>query len=300
MYEILFWDSIGKFTGDQTREQVFEKVYNLFTRIGIPLTLAQLLKADVYGVYEKTVVGFSYAGPSCHKLKAKSTLEELHEIVTPACMRRLRSDGKPEYSSGFDRACHQLYTRSVECWRWYKDCWKALNDPDLMPEPKASRIETSSMEFLASLKPFGKSGHIYPHVLAAHVPKQVRSFKMDISVYQTQFSEHGHKSLKDAGRRLANGCKAGPAESVAIGAYTRLVCDKEQTVMSHNRDTNTKSETEQLLELSELRSNLRKVVLCVEEQAIAHERTTRAETKRKIASDLKLERDLDKFRSTEY
>ena len=87
---------------------------------------------------------------------------------------------------------------------------------------------------------------------------------------------------------------------MAIDAYTRLVCGKEQKVMPHSRDTNTKSETEQLLELSELRSNLRKVVVCVEEQAIAHERTTRAETKRKIARDLKLERDLDKFRSTEY
>ena len=73
-----------------------------------------------------------------------------------------------------------------------------------------------------------------------------------------------------------------------------------QQVVPHSREVHTKSETEQLMELSAVRSDIRKEVVSVEEQAIDHERTIRAESKRKIASDLKLERDLDKFRSTEY
>ena len=35
LYTILFWNNLGKFTGTQTREQMFEKVYNLFLTIGM-------------------------------------------------------------------------------------------------------------------------------------------------------------------------------------------------------------------------------------------------------------------------
>jgi len=75
----------------------------------------------------------------------------------------------------------------------------------------------------------------------------------DLSHYQTQFDEHDHQYLKDAGHRLTNGARAGPAEVLTIKAHERLqgpACEGGRTVGG-------KSETEQLLQLSAMRKALR-------------------------------------------
>ena len=133
---------------------------------------------------------------------------------------------------------------------------------------------------------------IYIHM--AHVPDQFRRFLLDLSNYQTQFNENDHQYLKDAGRRLTNGAKAGPAEQLAIQSYKKLVKGKEISVQGHSRSTSTMSEVEHLLELSTMRKELRRRCCTVGELALQFERLNRSEASDKLATRLKVERNLDK------
>jgi hypothetical protein len=158
----------------------------------------------------------------------------------------------------------------------------------------AGELDVLTMSFLDSLVPFGKSAHLYPHLLAAHVPDQPRRFKKDLWRYQTQFNEHMHQDLKDAGHRLSNG-HHGPAEEVCIKSYVRMVKGVEKSVKSHTRVINTKSEVEQLMEISTAKKALRDNCLSAGEKAMEFQKSIRKEQTRKAADDLKIERDLDKF-----
>ena len=93
-----------------------------------------------------------------------------------------------------------------------------------------------------------------------------------------------------------NGCRAGPAEDLVIKSYKKLIKGKEKAVQSHKRTMKTKSETEQLLELSNLRKVLRRQCPSAGELALEYQRTIRKETVGKAAANLKVERDLDKFK----
>jgi hypothetical protein len=291
LFENLFWKNLQRFNRGAKPEEIWEVVYKLMLSVNVPLTKASLTKSDICGVYEKTVTGFSYAGPQCAKLQSQRFLDEMHAIVTPPQMRACREDGKPDVmSQGFDRACHTLFVRSQECCRKYKACWEVMNDGALTPHKKADKLDNVTIEFLESIQFLGQSAHIYPHILVAHVPTQFRTFKLDLAEYQTQFNEADHQYLKDAGRRLTNGSKPGPAETVAVDAYKRLVNGKEQTVRAHAKTTHTKAEAEQLLELSTMRKDLRMRCLTAGELALEYQRTLRKEAASKRSVNVKLER----------
>ena len=296
LFEGLFWKNLLRFNRGASAEELWERVYDLMQSVDVPLTKVSLTRNDTCGVYEKTVTGFSYSGPQCAKLQQQRFLDEMHAIVTPPQMRAVGPDGSPNLlAPGFDRACHSLYVRSRECSSKYKACWAVMNDSALTKHQKADRLDTMTVDFMKSIQFLGQSAHLYPHVLVAHVPKQFRTFKLDLKEYQTQFNEADHQYLKDAGRRLTNGSKPGPAETVAIESYTRLVKGKEQAVKAHSKTTHTKSETEQLMELSVMRKDLRKRCLTAGELALEYQRTLRKEAASKRAVNIKVERDLDKL-----
>lgn len=119
----------------------------------------------------------------------------------------------------------------------------------------------------------------------------------DLWLYQTQFNEHDHQYLKDAGHRLTNGARAGPAEELTIKAHERLVNGKVIPVQEATRSVGGKSETEQLLQLSAMRKALRNKILTAGEHLIEYQRTLRKEATSKVAMRLKLERDLDRIRN---
>lgn len=142
-----------------------------------------LKQKDTCGIYEKTVKGFSYAGPSVHKIQSCSVVKRMLDLVCPPSRRKFGKDGQPEHSDpNFDQACFELYNCSMAAWDKYNECWDLLNNDDLSPQDKADQLDVLSMQFLAAMMPFRQSTHNYPHLLAAHVPDQLRRFLRYLSV----------------------------------------------------------------------------------------------------------------------
>ena len=115
-----------------------------------------------------------------------------------------------------------------------------------------------------------------------------------MSIYQTQFNEAMHQYLKDAGRRLTNGCQSGPAEEVVVPGYKRLVNGEVQQVPEHTKSMNTISETQQLLGLSIVKKALYAKCTTTGEKDVEYKRMIQKEMSRKVAGDKKLERDFSK------
>ena len=112
-----------------------------------------------------------------------------------------------------------------------------------------------------------------------------------MSVYQNQFNEMMHQYLKDAGLRLTNSCQFGPAKEVVVPGYERLVNGEVQPVPEYTRKVNTRSEAEQLLQLSTVKKALRAKCTTPGEKAVEYKRTTTTEKRRKEAGDRKMARD---------
>jgi len=160
---------------------VWKEAYDLLKKVRVPVKETPRLEGETCGVYEKAVSLFSYADPSVHKVQSPVFIKQMREICVPLGRRRLAADGRPDYTDpNFDQACYEHYNKSVEVWDKYNQIWDLLNDRrpqwgDL--KHKADVVGVMAMDFLEFLSVnFGRTAHNYPHLLAAHVPDQMRRF----------------------------------------------------------------------------------------------------------------------------
>jgi hypothetical protein len=160
----------------------WKQAFDLLQKVSVPVKETARLEGETCGVYEKAVSLFSYAGPSVHKVQNPAFVEKMLEICVPLNRRGLTADGEPNFADpNFDVNCYEHYNKSVKVWDKYNQIWDLLNDrrtqhADL--NHKADEVGVLAMHFLEFLSVnFGRTAHNYPHLLAAHVPDQIRRFQ---------------------------------------------------------------------------------------------------------------------------
>ena len=111
-------------------------------------------------------------------------------------------------------------------WKHYKEeCWgvlckRATTTAEILA--KADAVETAGKIFLRMVvAAYKKTGHLYPHILAHHVPQQLRRLEIDLWELMMQAIEHLNKWVKSRQLQTTNKHK---------------IKDQESEVRSHNRD----------------------------------------------------------------
>ena len=274
-------------------------MFDILKKAGVSIRKLKLPDKAVCGVFQHSVSTCSYAGRDCHRVQSDLTLEKIGEALYPRERREQLADGGPDFlSEGFDMAVWEGYHKFVRCWADYNACWSLLNDHSLHKNEKATKLRPLAMKFLQTFNAsYRQTTHVYPHMLAAHVPDQLEHMDTDLWKSQTQPIENKHGFLKDAAANRVLKVSPGPAETVLKKAYTRVVRGKIQVVKEHHTKVKTCSSTEQLLTISAMTHHLRTVCTSVEQELAREAKTLHHERVRKEASRLKLERDLDAFKN---
>ena len=153
------------------------RFHKLLSDIGVKIPRARLAKNDVCGVYEKSVRGYSFAGPACAKIQEPVVLDALLNIVYPASRRATLDDGRPNLThKDFNLECFQGYKNAKSVWDKYQECWYELNVLGGDRKEKASQVRHLAFVFVEEFaKCYKRTTHLYPHLLVAHVPDQIEN-----------------------------------------------------------------------------------------------------------------------------
>jgi hypothetical protein len=185
----------------------------------------------VCGVHFKSLISISVNGKDANAILDKDIEEHLHSKVNPVEERAMLADGTPDYNDPhFVTATYESYTKAKKIWKIYRSNWSQINDQSLDRETKAKRCEELGMKFMKWWAKGKKTTHIYPHLMAAHLPAQIRQLGVDITRVQTQSMELGHQPIKKDARTACNGRKPGPAEQIVVKGYNRMVYNKTTKV----------------------------------------------------------------------
>jgi hypothetical protein len=114
------------------------------------------------------------------------------------------------------------YKKYCSVWAYFKDeVWAVIVDTSLEREIKARRVEIAGAEMCRLWRvAFGASSVQYLHYLAAHLPKQIRTFTTDIYHLQIQGLEHNNKLRKQmATAKLVNFHKPGKQGLSTVTEY---------------------------------------------------------------------------------
>ena len=256
-------------------------------------------KTLVCGVWYKSLISISINGKDANAILDKEVEEHLHSLIHPAAERAEKTDGSPDTTdSQFVQATFDEYKKSKRLWRIYRKCWHMLNKEGLDRETKATRCEKLGMDFMKWWAKGKQTTHIYPHLMAAHLPAQIRQLGVDITRVQTQSMELGHQPIKRLGRSGCNGREPGPAEKIVVKGYNRMVYNKktkkmqEEPVKSHTTTVGgMASRAVQLLEGAALRSHLDEMFNGKMDKFVEADALKRQEDARRQARTVKLERD---------
>ena len=159
-------------------QTIWKRFYDKLKDIGVKVPVAKLSKAETCGVYEKTVRAFSFPGPACAKVQSWAALSSLLDIVYPPSTRVTLPDGRPNYHDpNFNQECFDGYQKASRVWEKYNLVWDVLNDLNMNKNEKADEVETLAFEFVDDFsRSYKRTHHLYPHLLMAHVPHQLRLF----------------------------------------------------------------------------------------------------------------------------
>ena len=281
----------------------WKRAFDILKTVGVTVIKKSVPKTSPCGEWQATVTMSSYAGDDCNKLQSEPVLRHMRDLCFPESSRPAKDNGEPDVANpSFDQACWDGYHRNVAVWDKYNPCWDLLQVLDMNPQQKSSELRTLAMLFLDKLAAYKKTCHVYPHMLAAHVPEQIAALDVDPYYSQTQALEHKHQTPKEDGRRLIVGLTPGPAESIVIASYERLVFSKStgkmevQTVPEHRTTVKTVSRNDQLMMLATAREGVRNAVVTAEEELAMEKKALHKQRKQKNAEILKMQRDLDKLK----
>jgi hypothetical protein len=92
------------------------------------------------------------------------------------------------------------YRRAEKVWAyWANEVWPLVNNLEMeSKEAKATALEKKAQQFIQLwiAAAMGETKHLYPHLLIAHLPDQIRNLPVDPWYLQTQALEHKHKIRK--------------------------------------------------------------------------------------------------------
>lgn len=154
---------------------------------------------------------YSMNGPDSAKFKEEKGWVDALEIVMPSEIRK----EDPYLQMKFEAA-----TRAFVMWS--QILWPLINNRCLPQAEKAEQVEVKSAEFVELFQQaVGKTSHLYPHLLVAHLADQIRDLPCDIFFFQTQGLEHRHKQRKFVMAQNCNKHKPSLQRKRKVAAHNR-------------------------------------------------------------------------------
>jgi hypothetical protein len=166
-------------------------LYDLLLALRIPCKLFSCPKNSV-GKFYNSISKHSFAGND--SAKCISAYESILKVAFPSSAW---DPNHADYNHESDDT--KRYNRAVAVWKqWAEEVWPLINNLELAKEDKATKLEVEGKKFMRLwVAAAGEhTSHVYPHILVAHLPNQIRDLPMDPWYFQTQCLEHKHKFRK--------------------------------------------------------------------------------------------------------
>jgi hypothetical protein len=185
---------------------VAELIFNFLTDEGIHVK-KKTDPGNVISTFYNSISKHSFHGGDCSVMER--IWERLCEMNYPASMCDVTSPT-------WDRDVASRKKNVMKIWAmWFEEIWPLINNSELDKEAHASKVEVEGIKFLKLWKKvIGDTTHLYPHMLVAHLPDQIRELSGHITLYQTSGLEHKH-SWRKLWRKLTNKHKERPTAEVA-------------------------------------------------------------------------------------
>ena len=168
-----------------------QELYDLLLSLGIPCKLFSCPTNSV-GKFYNSISKHSFAGND--SAKCLSAYESILKIAFPSSVW---DTGHADFDAMSPDTAR--YNRAVAVWKhWATTVWPLINDLEMEREEKATAVEVAGNKFMELwIAAAGEhTAHVYPHILVAHLPNQIRDLPMDPWYFQTQCLEHKHKFRK--------------------------------------------------------------------------------------------------------
>jgi hypothetical protein len=209
--------------------------------IGLPITKITAQKGSQVQTNWLSVNRYSFSGPDARDFIEKKGWVRALDLVMPKSARN---------GDAFLKKKHDDAIIAWEC--WCLELWPLINNKAIAADTKADQVQTKAVEFVTRFRDAcGRTTcHLYPHLLVAHLPNQIRDLPCDITFFQTQGLEHRHKQRKTSHH---NQRKPRTPVKHAVRAYMK----KDGTVVRAHLQSNSISRQQQMLELSVAKDHIR-------------------------------------------
>ena len=206
------------------KEPICQKIFNDLKKCN--LKMPKLVKvSDTIGEYFNSLRSFKCTG------RATKVLCLVHAKLLQYVF--------PEELQARDPEARNRYKNFTAMWDYYiENIVPLINDTAMSRADKADLLELRAKEFIVVyVKAHKETAHLYPHILARHMPPQYRSFGLDLKDTQLQSTEHTNKDVKFKQSQCTNR-KQSHNETENVDAYKRTSkSGKEHWVGAHTRNS---------------------------------------------------------------
>jgi hypothetical protein len=166
-------------------------IYSFLIALGIPTKIISCPVNSV-GKFFNSLKKHSFAGSDAAKL-----LGSWKGALQLAFQTKAWDESHAEYDATSEDS--KRYQKAAKAWAfWTSDLWPLINDLTMPKAKKANEVEKKGPKFVKLwIAAAGKATtHLYPHLLVAHLPDQIRNLPVDPWYLQTESLEHKHKFRK--------------------------------------------------------------------------------------------------------
>ena len=240
--------------GDDSRT-VAAHIYLLLIAAGIHVKMITPPSNDI-NQYAYSICKHGFHGSDA------SAIMTIWPVILEVLMPRADRDADSEMMEDF--------TKIKAVWEQWTEVWETIEDVKMERTMKADRVEERGLEWVTRwVSAFGVTTHLYPHLLTAHLPNQIRKLPIDPWYLSQQSAEHRH-SLRKRWSFGANKHKPKPLDQrlTMVESYFRI---DGKEVKAHRRSSG-KCRAFQVLERSLLDDVIRDIFETPKSMAIRYER----------------------------
>ena len=227
MFKKTVFENLTNKPGDLLRAQ---QLYTCLLENSIPVDRVKQTSDNVADYYD-SISKHGFAGEDCTRLLA--IYPQLLEILFPPAERE-------ELGRTTQAKIQQYY----EVWQyWAEHLWTAINEKTVTSDVKANIVKERAAVFCSLWESaFGQTPTLYLHLLAVHLPEQIKDYPADPIYFVLQGLEHCNKKRKQY-KLLCNNHKR--TKKIFVPAYVKV--DGTKVKQSKEKSTGP-TMTELLLE----------------------------------------------------